>query len=1233
MSKHSCNSGVGAELACGPVGAYARYVGRVGVLAVALGIGAAVAVPAIGWAETGAGTTVSGPAQSGDTPAAPQDNDDKPSDAPAENSATAAELDDPVTGDDDPVIGDDDLEDSAEVDLPDDIVDEDDSIDESDPPAPKDDVVDGVVEEPGTTVSTDNEIPTAFAISDSNDTGMPRLPAVIQDKKLVPPDERVDQVVIGDPPTARMLSTAVEETLLTSNVMRANLITTFDVPPPAEQPKQSIADALLAIPGTLVSGLLNAVSNLLAPLIGPGAPLDTPSLWGALLLVRRQFDQSFANHTPAANPEQTGQDIDDGQVHGLLGGSDRDGDSLTYTVPVRGAVGGPAHGAVTIDAAAGTWTYTPDNNGTPTDYTDDYRGSDSFTLTVSDGGNGSHLHGFGQVHQAIATAYVQATTTQVQPPIPPDPQNAYTAAPAEPGDPAGTVRGTVNATDPQGLPISYTHAGPATAEDGSTIVVNPDGSFVYSPSDEARHEAAAGADTFAFNVIATNSAGAATPIIVTVPVGPPLNQNPAVSPTSAPPVIGDHNTGTTTGEVGYTDPDGDTLTYTGPVGGHTAGGGTVTVNADGTYTYVPAPGQRHPASADDASQTGAATDTFAVEIIDGHGFTQVVTVTVPIDPRNVAPLPPAVGPGVTVDHADGAVAGSLGYTDPDGDVLTYTGPAGGQTSGGGMVTVNADGSYTYTPDPQHRLNAYNSVGTDTDSFDVVVSDGHGSTQTVTVHVTIDPARAAVIAKIDLTTGWNTFSSDIAVPGPNSPVYAITATADSEGVLTWHVTIVDSAGHVTQVPMDGHPIDRQHSGESAGLITAPNGQVYQTMVNTDGSFAVLVINQNGTVVKIPLTGTPAYGVLVGTDSRAYVLTTPIPLNPSGTPLAPLTVAVINPDNSYSYVSTGLEGSIYEQSPGDWRGFSPFHIATGPGGYAYLSGYTFSDWTGSVMIFHPDGTVTSTALPADASQAGNVFIGADGLVYQVIWRQSVSTSVVRINNDGTLTTIGNVPLVSPWPDSSVVAPDGTVYTVVGQQDGTSAIAAVRPGEPSVVFGVGDYYSVYLLAGDDGRVTALTFDAAGWTLTRYNLDQTPAVSVDAGDVTIFQPPGSDLVDRLFGTADGRAFAVDVHASAEGFAVSTITLINADDTVQTIELAGVVRDEPAFDQDGRIYFDFWGEIRGVVVIDPDGTLTTVPVNGDPRGAVRIGADGKAYISVDVYSGGSQAHVISFADAPSPAI
>ena len=95
-----------------------------------------------------------------------------------------------------------------------------------------------------------------------------------------------------------------------------------------------------------------------------------------------------------------------------------------------------------------------------------------------------------------------------------------------------------------------------------------------------------------------------------------------------------------------------------------------------------------------------------------RGGTTTATVSLTIDPENDDPVAVA---GVGTLDEDGSLNGQLVASDIDSESLTF----GLAEDGGpehGTVTINPDGSYTYTPDAD-----YNGE----DSFTFAVSDGAG----------------------------------------------------------------------------------------------------------------------------------------------------------------------------------------------------------------------------------------------------------------------------------------------------------------------------------------------------------------------------------------------------------------------------------------------------------------------------------------------------------------------------
>lgn len=142
-----------------------------------------------------------------------------------------------------------------------------------------------------------------------------------------------------------------------------------------------------------------------------------------------------------------------------------------------------------------------------------------------------------------------------------------------------------------------------------------------------------------------------------------------------------------------------------------AGRGTATVNADGSFSYVPLP-----------DFNGA--DSFGYRVDDGNGGSTVYLVTVDVAAVNDAPLAADdVGGDGTVRTISGSVLGN--DRDADGDALSavqVSGPAHG------VLTLKPDGSFVYVPRPGF-------VGTD--SFSYRAHDGLLASNVATVTLTVN----------------------------------------------------------------------------------------------------------------------------------------------------------------------------------------------------------------------------------------------------------------------------------------------------------------------------------------------------------------------------------------------------------------------------------------------------------------------------------------------------------------
>ncbi|MCV7011400.1 Ig-like domain-containing protein [Mycolicibacterium madagascariense] len=302
----------------------------------------------------------------------------------------------------------------------------------------------------------------------------------------------------------------------------------------------------------------------------------------------------------------------------------------------------------------------------------------------------------------------------------------------------------------------------------------------------------------------------------------------------------------------------------------------------------------HPASGTAAQQVSAVSpDGTELYVTDPGGGTVRIVSLVPPN------TPPSVGTPVsgTPGTATGAVTGSLGATDADGDHLTYT--VTGAPSRG-KVTVNADGTFTYTPTAAARHAAAQSGGATTDSFTVTVSDGRRGVVTTTVQVAISPTNKAPTATATVgtpngATGVVTGSvkgSDAdkdtvtytPVSGPAKGTVTVTATGTfvyTPDAAARHAAMKPGATAADKQDSFTVAVDDGHGGVATVAVTVKIGPA--NAAPTGG---------NGTITQVdPRTGVVT-GTLSATDADGDTLTYKASSPKKGT-------LVVNADGSFTY----------------------------------------------------------------------------------------------------------------------------------------------------------------------------------------------------------------------------------------------------------------------------------------------------------------------------------------------
>jgi VCBS repeat-containing protein len=417
-----------------------------------------------------------------------------------------------------------------------------------------------------------------------------------------------------------------------------------------------------------------------------------------------------ANSAPGVKATVNKPDPVTGAVTGQITVADKDADTPTF------AATAPTNGSVVIKSD-GTFTYKPTAAARDTARVTRSGDTDKFTVTVNDG------HG--------STKAIPITVTIA--PSDTAPVNGFVTV-ATPDAKTGAVKGVVTARDNENDPLTFN--GSTTTAKGKVTVLR-DGSFTYTPTAAARHEATAiGAtsqvktDTFTVKVV--DKYGAATAVLVTVNI---LGKN--TGPVNGKATLGkpDSATGAVTGTIVASDAEKDALTYAGST---TTSQGKVVVNGNGTFTYTPTPAARAKAAVTDATSADKQF-TFTATASDGHGAITPIRVTVAISPNT-----PPEGAKATVGQPNpttGVVTGTVSAADPDGDALTY-GSVGAPAKG--TLTVTPQGTFSYTPTAAAR-HAASADGATTDKQDTItisVSDGKGAVTLVNVTISILGANSA-----------------------------------------------------------------------------------------------------------------------------------------------------------------------------------------------------------------------------------------------------------------------------------------------------------------------------------------------------------------------------------------------------------------------------------------------------------------------------------------------------------
>jgi VCBS repeat-containing protein len=298
----------------------------------------------------------------------------------------------------------------------------------------------------------------------------------------------------------------------------------------------------------------------------------------------------------------------------------------------------PASGNLVL-YSNGTYTYTPVPN---------FTGTVSFTYNACDA--------VGQCDQGIVSLTINNVDN--------DPPQLTNDNKIINEDSTGLINASTNDFDDTGTMTYSVFSQPAN---GTATLINANGQFSYTPNTNYF-----GFDSFIIQ--ACDGVNCATSTVSIQING--INDAPQASPFS---IVLNEDTNSSGIINTLTDAEPNALVISTPGGNSITG---LTINSNGTYNYT-------------APANYSGTQTINIQGCDPQGLCATTTLTVIINPVN--DLPVVSGDTYTINE-DQSISGNLsnGEYDVEGNALSYSAL---QSTTGGILNLNTNGQFTYTPNP------------------------------------------------------------------------------------------------------------------------------------------------------------------------------------------------------------------------------------------------------------------------------------------------------------------------------------------------------------------------------------------------------------------------------------------------------------------------------------------------------------------------------------------------------
>jgi gliding motility-associated-like protein/uncharacterized repeat protein (TIGR01451 family) len=590
------------------------------------------------------------------------------------------------------------------------------------------------------------------------------------------------------------------------------------------------------------------VYNYLVPVCGPGQTEDCP-LSPLQITV---LDPLADNNAPVVNPDMATAKEDTPVTIDVLS-NDASGNVGTTLNPASVKITDqPENGTVTVNAD-GTITYTPDAG---------FTGEDVFTYTVCDTSDPAICE-TGTVYVTVIPEEMPDVTTAA------DDFAVLTANVDGTASVTGNVLGNDSNTDPDAKLTASLVTDPTTLP--GTLVFNADGSYTFTPD-----AGFSGPLEVVYTVCdgATPASCATATLHILVEPAPQIPVDFNVTDINVP----------VSGDVSTNDVVPAGTTYGTPQAAtDNPQGATITMNPDGTYEFK-------------ATVPGVYNYLVPVcgpsETEDCPLSPLQITVLDPLADDNAPVVNPDFATAkeetpVTINVLDNDASGNVGKTLDPKSVKLADQPENG------TVSVNADGTITYTPEEGF-------TGTDMFTYTVCEAGNPANCETATVYVTVVPEGmpdvttatddyAVVRANADGTASvsGNVMGNDTST----DPDAKLTASLVTDPTTLPGTLVFNADGSYTFTPDAGFsgPLEVVYT---VCDVATPASCATATLHILVEPAPITVPDMNVTYMEVPVSGSVATNDIVPAGTT-YGKANPLDTNPEGA------VLTLNPDGSYEF----------------------------------------------------------------------------------------------------------------------------------------------------------------------------------------------------------------------------------------------------------------------------------------------------------------------------------------------